>query len=71
MKMLISPKIAIGLSYTLSPFAAPTQVNPSSKSEIYESRLAASLGRQEDFEHQDKTKPRAFLGTLSSQNSGC
>mgnify|MGYP006924387747 CR=1 FL=1 len=45
-------------------------VTPFIRSESYGSRLAASLGWQEDYEHHDKTKTTAFAGTNSSQNSG-
>ena len=45
-------------------------VTPFFRSISYESRLAASLGWQEDYEHHDKTKTTAFAGTNSSQNSG-
>ena len=49
---------------------APIGVTPFFRSQSYVSRLAASLGYHQNYEHHDKTKTTAFAGTNSSRNSG-
>ena len=48
----------------------PIGMTPFFRPKSYESRLAASVSWQEDYEHHDETKTTAFAGTNSSQNPG-